>query len=118
MLKIAVIVLADTETHADLGRVVNALEVVRESLEAGDDVRLIFDGAGTRWIAELANPNHKRHALFQQVLPAVAGACLFCAKAFGVHDAVQACGVRLLDEHDGHPSVRTLLSEGYQVLTF
>ncbi|RME09637.1 MAG: hypothetical protein D6802_11520 [Ardenticatenia bacterium] len=118
MLKLAVIVLADTETHADLGRVVNAMEVVRECLEKGDDVRLIFDGAGTRWVPALAAPQHKRHALFQQILPAVEGVCLFCAGAFGVRDAVQACGVRLLDEHDGHPSVRALLADGYQVLTF
>jgi hypothetical protein len=50
MPKAAIIVLADTETHGDLGRVVNALEAVKELKEARDEVKLIFDGAGTQWI--------------------------------------------------------------------
>ncbi len=40
MTKLAVVVLADTETHGDLGRAVNALEVARE-FEAGDEVAII-----------------------------------------------------------------------------
>ena len=52
MPKAAIVVLADTESHGDLGRLVNALEAVKEFKEAGDDVQLIFDGAGTKWIAE------------------------------------------------------------------
>ncbi len=35
MMKVAVIVLADTETHADLARVVNALITVQEFKEEG-----------------------------------------------------------------------------------
>ena len=36
MVRIGVVVIADTETHGDLGRVVNALLTVREAREAGD----------------------------------------------------------------------------------
>ena len=46
MEKIAVIILADIETHGDMGRVANALELAKEAKELGDDVRIIFDGAG------------------------------------------------------------------------
>lgn len=35
---VALIVLADTETHADMGRVANALEAAKELYEAGDPV--------------------------------------------------------------------------------
>jgi hypothetical protein len=45
-LKIAIVVLADTDTYEGLGRVVNALEAVKECRDAEDEVRLIFDGAG------------------------------------------------------------------------
>lgn len=59
MTRAAIVVLADTETHADLGRLANALMAAKELKEAGDDVRLIFDGAGTKWIPELADPEHR-----------------------------------------------------------
>lgn len=37
MAKISVVVLADTETHGELARVLNALELVKEAAEAGDE---------------------------------------------------------------------------------
>ncbi len=48
----------------------------------------------------------------------MAGACGYCAGAYGVKDAIESTDVDLLDEFDGHPSVRKLISNGYQVLTF
>jgi len=118
MTKVAVIVFADTETHADLARVVNALITVQECKEGGDDVRLLFDGAGTKWVAELANPGHRSHRLYDSVKDRITGACSFCATAFGVKAAVQAAGVPLLDEYAHHPSVRSLISDGFHVLIF
>jgi hypothetical protein len=117
-MKLAVIVFADTETHGDLGRVVNALLKIREAKEAGDDVRLIFDGAGTKWIGELANPEHRSHRHYKAVRDQITGACEFCAKAFGATEAIKAAGVPLLDEYHEHPSLRTLVSEGFHVITF
>lgn len=48
-MKAAILVLADVESHGDLGRVVNAMIAAQEFKEAGDDVQLVFDGAGTQW---------------------------------------------------------------------
>ncbi len=45
MSKISVVLLADTETHGDLGRVANALSLVKEAKQEGDEVELVFDGA-------------------------------------------------------------------------
>lgn len=118
MVKVAIVVLADTETHGDMGRVANALEAVKELKEAKDEIKLIFDGAGTKWIAELSKPDHVLNSLFDSVKDKIAGACSFCAGAFGVKDGVQACGVLLLGEYDGHPSFKKLVSQGYQVITF
>ncbi len=116
MAKIGIVVFADTETHADLGRVVNALLAAREAGEAGDEVRLVFDGAGTKWIGELANPEHRSHRLYQGVKGRITGACRYCAGAFGATAAVEAEGVSLLDEYHQHPSLRRLAADGFEVL--
>jgi len=118
MNKVAIVVLADTESHGDLGRVVNALEAVKEFKDAGDAVTLVFDGAGVKWVRELASASHKAAPLFAAVKDRVAGACEFCAGAFGVKQATLAAGVKLLGDHDGHPSFRSLVSDGYHVITF
>lgn len=118
MEKVAVVVLADVESHGDLGRIVNALELAKECKEAGDDLRIVFDGAGTLWAAQLANPGHRLHRTFAQVEDHIAGVCYFCAVAFGVKEQVEASGMPLLDTYEGHPSLRSLVAEGYKVITF
>ena len=118
MIRMAIVILADTETHADLGRAVNALLAVKEAKEAGDEVRLIFDGAGTKWIGELSDPKHNSHALYEAIEDQITGVCRYCAKAFGVTNAVRTAGVPLLDEYQQHPSLRSLIVDGFQVLIF
>jgi hypothetical protein len=118
MIKVAIVILADTETHEGLGRVVNALEAAKELKETGDDVRVVFDGAGTRWVPALAGADHKLHGLYKAVGDKVVGVCAFCAGAFGAKAGVEATGVPFLSEYDGHPSFRKLLAGGYQILTF
>lgn len=118
MPKAAMLVLAGTEARADLGRVVNALQIAREFGEAGDEVTVIFDGAGTQWVPALSDENHKYHRLFEATKDKVAGACSYCAGAYGVKDKIENTDVDLLDEYEGHPSVRKLISNGYQILTF
>jgi len=118
MAKAALVVFADIETHEGLARVVNALETTKEFKQAGDDVKLIFDGAGTRWIGVLARPEHKAHALFEAVRDRVEGVCAHCARAFGVEAEVKSSQIPLLSEFEGHPSLRTLVVEGFAILMF
>lgn len=115
--RLAMFIYADTETFEGLGRVFNALAACQELRAAGDEVRVIFDGAGTKWIPALEDPGHKAHALYQAVKPSVVGACSFCATVFGVADRVRPLA-RLVDEYDGHPSVRSLLVEGFTVVNY
>jgi hypothetical protein len=117
-MKTAVVLLADDESHADMGRLANALELVKETQEAGDEVRLVFDGAATKWIPRLESGNDQLAPLYQAVQGNVTGACEFCAKAFGVKDDVERTQVPLLSEYDGHPSIKKLIDEGFQVVTF
>ena len=118
MAKAAVVILAGTESHADTGRLVNGLETAREFAETeGDEVQLIFDGAGTQWVPELEDPESDYHELYQAVRDDTA-VCDFCSGAFGVADAVADAGVVTLDDHDGHPSIRSLVGDEYDIITF
>ena len=118
MNKVAVVLLAETGTHEALGRAVNALSFTKELLENGDDVKLIFDGAGVTFIPELEDEGHDAHPLYKAAKPAVDGACKFCSKAFGVINEVRKTDIPLLDDYDDHPSLRNYLTEGYQIVTF
>ncbi|MDR5672825.1 hypothetical protein RH858_06635 [Halalkaliarchaeum sp. AArc-GB] len=117
MSKTAVVILAGTDSHADVGRLVNGLETAKEFAENGDDVELIFDGAGTQWIPELEDEDSDHHELYQTVRDDAA-ACDYCSGAFGVADGVADSGIVRLDDHDGHPSIRSLVSDGAEVITF
>ena len=117
MTKLAVMLLADTDTPEDAGRMANALITAKEAKEAGDDIRVLLDGAGTKWAVELSSEAHKYHRLFEDVRDRT-GACVYCARAYGVFDQLDAAGVARLDEYKDHPSVRQLVVDGYQIITF
>jgi len=117
MPRAAIVVLEGTESASGLSRVVNAMEATREFIDAGDDVVLIFDGAGTQWIRELEDESHKYSHLYDQVREEVS-VCDYCANAFDVNDAVDEAGIERLDEYEGHPSIRSLVADGYEVITF
>ena len=67
MAKAAIVLLADTETKEGLGRMSNALTTVREFKGQRQEVTLIFDGAGTKWVGELSDPDHKYNRHFESV---------------------------------------------------
>ncbi len=125
MVKVAVIILADTETHSDMGRVTNALELAKECVAAKDEIQLIFDGAGTKWIPELSKPENHHHELFTLLKGKLnrsgfssIAACKYCAGAFEVATSIQKAEIELRGEFDEHPSLRKLIAEGYETVTF
>jgi len=68
MAKAAIVILAGNESHADYGRLANGLEAAKEFAETeGDELELIFDGAGTQWIPELEDEESDYHELYQAV---------------------------------------------------
>jgi hypothetical protein len=118
MAQAAVVILTGTEGHENAGRLVNGLETAKEFAETdGDDVELIFDGAGTQWIPELEDEDHDYHELYQAVRDD-ASACDYCSGAFGVADAVADSGLVTLDDYEGHPSIRSLVDDDYEIITF
>nr|WP_217636390.1 hypothetical protein [Natronorubrum texcoconense] len=41
---------------------------------------------------------------------------LYCANAYEVGDEVKDSPAELLDEHEGHPSIRSHLVDGYEII--
>src|SRR5919198_6094917 len=66
MPKAALVVFAGTEGREGIGRVVNALVTAKEFKETGDEVTIVFDGAGTTWIGTLVDPSHRYHDAFEE----------------------------------------------------
>lgn len=97
-MKTAVVILSDPQPKTDesLGRLLNALAFAYESRAAGDEVEIVFKGAGTRWPGELAKLDHPANERYQSVRELVKGASLGCATKYGAKDAAAAAGVALL----------------------
>lgn len=117
MSKIAIVVFSDTNTVEALGKVSNAFMLATEAIEAGDELKIIFEGAGTKWIGELEKEEHKLHELYLGLKGQITGACSFCATAFGVRGQVEKAGIELLSEYKDHPSLRNLVAKGFELIT-
>ena len=124
-MKIAIIILSDPKSGTDeaLGRVFNALATAHEALQAGDEVAVVFNGAGTRWPAELAKISHPANGLYNAVREAVKGASCGCAAVFGATKDVEACGLPLITDKalpgtPGLSDIRGYLAAGWQTLVF
>jgi hypothetical protein len=124
-MKIAIIVLSDPKGGSEeaLGRVFNALAAAYDFKQRGDEVAVLFQGAGTRWVGELSKPGHPAHDLFRAVEDAVAGASCGCAEVFGATSEIERSGLELIRDNpvpgtSGLPSLGRLVAEGHQILTF
>lgn len=96
----------------------HALLYVQELYEAGHEVKVIFDGAGTVWIKKFEDEKHPHNPLYKAVkrLGVITGACQYCAGAFGVENDVKQAGIPTLGDVQGHPSLSKLVDEGFQIL--
>ncbi len=124
-MKAAIIILSDPKSGSEeaLGRVFNALAAAYDFKQKGDEVTVLFQGAGTRWLGELSKDDHPAHALFEEVRDTVAGASSGCADVFGAREEIVASGFDLIRENpvpgtSGLPSVHALVAQGHTVLTF
>ncbi len=124
-MKAAIVVLSDPKSGTEdaLGRLFNALASAYDFKHGGDDVTLLFQGAGTRWIGEVSKTDHPAHALFEEVVDKVAGVSCGCADVFGATEDAEKSGFDLIKDNPvpgttGLPSLRKLVADGYSILTF
>ena len=116
MHRVALVIYSKLEGSGN-SAIYRSLMFAQELIHAGDDVSLVFDGAGSVAASELSQPGHPFEALFQSVRAQVRGVCRYCARSYGVLDAIEAAGLPLLGDDRGHASLRALLEEGRQIIT-
>jgi hypothetical protein len=123
-MKAAVIVLSDPNGGDEaLGRLFNALALARGLKVRKEDVRVLFQGAGTRWASKLHDGEHPAHALYKAVEDVVEGVSEGCAVVFGARGDAEKHGYDLVsDNHipgtSGLASLARLAGDGYTVITF
>ena len=124
-MKTAIVVLSDPKTGTEeaAGRAFNALSAAYDLKSHGEDVAILFQGAGTRWIGELTKTDHPFHKLFETVKDKVAGVSCACAQVFGATESAQQAGYSLVKDNPvpgttGLPSIHKLAREGYTVLNY
>lgn len=124
-MKATILVLSDPNTNSEeaLGRVFNGLAAAYELKQSGDEVSIVFQGAGTRWPKLLSDPKHPVHELFELVKDRVAGVSCGCSAVFGATEDAVASGMALISENQvpgttGLPSLRKWLIEDSPVLIF
>ncbi|OJJ15452.1 hypothetical protein BKI52_39240 [marine bacterium AO1-C] len=121
MSKTAIVVLSEPKAGSEeaLGRVFNALAAAYDFKNAGEDVKILFQGAGTRWPAELQKADHPANNLYKAIEDKIEGISCACADVFGAEPA----GLDLIKNNpvpgtSGLPSFVNLQKDGFNVITF
>ena len=120
MKKYAIIILTDATTGSDeaLGRVLNALVLANDMVNRGDDVKVFFQGAGTRTINVLEESSHLGHGLYQNIKSKV-----YASKACSTAFTANITTIPLLSEFEitglgGATSLAHYIHEGYFMISF
>lgn len=116
--KYALVLNAGPDETAKAG---NAFNYALELDDGGYDVQVFLDGQAAKWPAEFAGDEdrpfgHDWARMRERGL--LAGACGFCASAFGAAEACEDAGIDLLSDSDKHaPAIAQLAREEYEILT-
>lgn len=86
----------------------------------GIDVRLVIEGAATRLVGELDDPQRPFAGLYRRVREQslVDCVCQACASKTGSLEEARRQGLPLCAEMEGHPSLGRYLEEGWEVISF
>ncbi len=121
MSKTAIVVLSEPKAGSEeaLGRVFNALAAGYDFKQAKEEVKILFQGAGTRWPEFLQKEDHPGNALYRAVEDKIEGISCGCADVFGA----ETSGLDLIKDNKvpgttGLPSFVKLQQEGYSIVTF
>lgn len=121
--KVAVVLQAGAGSHEGMARALHALLYTKELTEAGVETRLIFDGAGSEWAAKLLAPESPQEKGLAGMLAGIGDQgvvyeiCDYCSGAFQVKDKLVAANAPLSGQYMNHPSIATLVVDGFQVIT-
>jgi hypothetical protein len=119
-MKTLIILFAEPGRHESLGRALHALLYAKELKESKLEVKLIFDGGGTKWASDMVKPDNILNSLFTEVkeMGIIDGICDYCIGAFKAdRTVIEDSYLPIAGEYDGHPSIAKYIKEGYQVIT-
>ena len=83
---------------------------------AGDEVKVVFEGASVRLpalLSEEGNPNYLR----AKEAGLLAGICLACSKTLGVYEVNAELGLPFLSDMSGHAGMKPFMDKGYEVIS-
>lgn len=90
----------------------NALELN----SAGQDVKIIFEGASVKLVSKFEDENNPFYRKAKEA-DLIAGICLACSKVLGVYESNLKTGLPMLDDMSGHAGMKKYLENGYQVIS-
>lgn len=118
--RILIVLQAGTESHEGRARALHSVLYATELSDAGATVRLVFDGAGTGWLARWttdAGAATRSGRLFADLRARGLSyeVCDYCAGAFDVRDELVAAGEALAGAYLDHPSIAAHVGDGFAV---
>ena len=90
----------------------NALDLT----EAGNEVKVIFEGASVKVISILEDEENPLY-LKAKEKGLIAGICLACSKVMGVYERNLETGLPMLDDMMGHAGMKPYLEKDFQVIS-
>ena len=118
--RILIVLQAGTESHEGRARALHSVLYATELREAGATVRLVFDGAGTGWLARwmtVEGAVSRAGSLFSDLRARGLSyeVCDYCAGAFDVKEDLIEAGEAFAGAYMDHPSLAAHVSEGFVV---
>lgn len=121
MRKTAIVILSEPKAGSEeaTGRVFNGLAAAYDFKSSGEEVKILFQGAGTRWPEVLQREDHPGHQLYEAVADKIEGVSCGCTEVFDANPS----GLDLITDNQvpgtaGFPSFVQLQNDGYAVITF
>lgn len=101
----------------EMAKFAHALMYAKELDEAGHEVKVIFDGASVKTLANMdpEKPVFKLYSAVKQ-LGIISGVCEYCSTAMGVNEAEIIADLPKQNEVNGHASIAEYVAEGYTPL--
>ena len=84
--------------------------------EAGNEVKIIFEGESVTLPPQLAEKDNKLY-LKALELGLIAGVCKACSVTLGVIEEIEKLELPLLSDMNGHAGMRPYTAEGYNVIS-
>jgi len=95
-MKTAIIIMSDPKSGSEeaLGRVFNALALAGECKQKGEEVAVVFNGAGTRWPGKLTKLSHPAMASIIRSAMLCKAPRAAVRKSLGLHKVSSRAGCR------------------------